>query len=269
MRDPGMQHSLFEAQKAYAKTGDKDLEGLLIDILVERAANNERNLHQIVLDESLVVAPKLTAEHMDALSVNFMLTKTFDRTMNSLDSLKSYLERIIYPFLGTLHKDTLCYSHLQYLGCASIVDKTLEMNFFERYPNLFCKGFTEEEFNKGSPHRIERYKSLLMPHMLDKDKLQYDAVAVDKYSRDESDIKDSPQLKRGILQDYHHKRQLMKQELQPFLRKISPAADRLIGLWYGSDLSKIRLTPVGIAIAVANVRRRLGEQLDLSTWITD
>ena len=105
MRDPGMQYSLLEAQKAYAKTGDKDLEGLLIDIIVERSVNNERSLHQIVLDESLTVAPKLTAEHMDALTTNFILTQTSCQAVNSLDLLKQHLEKVIYPFLDTLSMD--------------------------------------------------------------------------------------------------------------------------------------------------------------------
>lgn len=50
MSQPGMQAALFEAQKQYAKTGDKNLEGLLVDILVERASTPERNIYQIVLD---------------------------------------------------------------------------------------------------------------------------------------------------------------------------------------------------------------------------
>ena len=35
MEDPGMQYAIFTAQKEYAKTGDKDLSKLLVDILVD------------------------------------------------------------------------------------------------------------------------------------------------------------------------------------------------------------------------------------------
>ena len=61
MSTPGMQAAIYEAQKQYAKTGDKNLEGLLVDILVERAATSERNIKQIVLDESLSVASRASA----------------------------------------------------------------------------------------------------------------------------------------------------------------------------------------------------------------
>src|SRR5215213_7058317 len=50
MQDPGMQHALFTAQVEYAKSGDKDLGEVLVDILVDRAAVPERSLTQIVLD---------------------------------------------------------------------------------------------------------------------------------------------------------------------------------------------------------------------------
>ena len=38
MEDPGMQYAIFTAQKEYAKTGDKDLSDMLVDILVDRAS---------------------------------------------------------------------------------------------------------------------------------------------------------------------------------------------------------------------------------------
>jgi len=67
VQEPSMQLALYSAQKSYAKTGDKDIADLLVDILVERAEQNERNLKQIVLDESLEVVPKLTNEQLEAV----------------------------------------------------------------------------------------------------------------------------------------------------------------------------------------------------------
>ena len=81
MQDPSMQSALYEIQKQYVKTGDKDLEELLVDILVERASVTERNLHQIVLDESLTIASKLTLEQMDALTLNFIISQTDTATL--------------------------------------------------------------------------------------------------------------------------------------------------------------------------------------------
>jgi hypothetical protein len=46
-----------------------------------------------------------------------------------------------------------------------------------------------------------------------------------------------------------------------------PEISMLFHLWDGSMLSRMRLTPVGTAIAHANLRRVSGETSDLSTWI--
>ena len=114
-----MQHALFSAQKEYARTGDKDLESLLVDILVDRAGATERNIKQIVLDEALSVAPKLTSEQMDALTVNFLIVRTVS-SINSLEAFNSYLDVYITPFVGTLTTGASCYEHLEYTGCGSI-----------------------------------------------------------------------------------------------------------------------------------------------------
>jgi hypothetical protein len=46
---------LFEAQKGYIKTGDKDIADILVDILTDRLSLPDRDLKQIVLDESVQV----------------------------------------------------------------------------------------------------------------------------------------------------------------------------------------------------------------------
>ncbi|WP_262250451.1 LPO_1073/Vpar_1526 family protein [Parapedobacter soli] len=78
-KQPGMQDSLFTAQKEYAKSGDKELGDLLVDILVDRANSPERNMMQIILDEALKIAPKLTIEQLDTLTLSFILIRTVRR----------------------------------------------------------------------------------------------------------------------------------------------------------------------------------------------
>ena len=73
MEDPGMQYAIFSAQKEYARTGDKNMSDMLVDVLVDRAAFPERNLKQIVLDECLQIIPKLTTSQLDTLTIVFIL----------------------------------------------------------------------------------------------------------------------------------------------------------------------------------------------------
>ena len=78
LEEPSVQSSMFNAQKEYAKTGDKKLEERLLKLLIDRINSEERSLKQIVLDEALVVLPKLTNEQVD-ISVNLEVIGTIAR----------------------------------------------------------------------------------------------------------------------------------------------------------------------------------------------
>lgn len=44
IKDPGFQYALFEAQKTYARFGEKDMSDVLVDLLIDRVAQNQRGL---------------------------------------------------------------------------------------------------------------------------------------------------------------------------------------------------------------------------------
>src|SRR6185436_5811113 len=48
-KDPDFQYALFTVQKEYARNGDKDLGELLVDLLVDRSKQEQRDILQIVL----------------------------------------------------------------------------------------------------------------------------------------------------------------------------------------------------------------------------
>ncbi|WP_050749465.1 LPO_1073/Vpar_1526 family protein [Thermoanaerobacter italicus] len=93
--DPDMQFVLYTSLREYARAGDKDLGQLLVDILVDRAKNNERTLMQIVLNESLSVVPKLTIEQFDALSLIFLIKYTKYLDMRNIQILSAYISEEI------------------------------------------------------------------------------------------------------------------------------------------------------------------------------
>jgi hypothetical protein len=266
---PGMQAALFEAQKQYAKTGDKNLEGLLVDILVERASTPERNIHQIVLDESLAVAAKLTTEQMDALTVNFLLSKTKNYTLVSLEAINPYFDTEIIPFLSKLTETSSCYEHLEYVGCGSHIHvgglHPIEHLFRIQYPGLFSKGFDQSRFeNEIGP--ITNYPEMLMNCFHDLTKLQFNALDVEilrqklkqRNLSDEIIDKFSNLFNSSLMSD---------QEIKEYILKAKPETQKLFDLWEKTSMSKFVLTTVGIAIAQANYRRRTGRKLDLSIWV--
>lgn len=270
LSQPGMQASLFEAQKQCAKSGDKNLEGLLVDILVERASTPERTIHQIVLDESLAVAGKLTTEQMDALTVNFLLTHTKSHALVSLEAIRNYFDKQIIPFLSELREQSSCYEHLEYVGCGSYMHggdhiHPIEHLFRLNYPGLFSKGFDKSVFeNEVGPIYDCPELSMLCFH--DSSKLQFNALdtANLKNKAEENGISQDITDKACSLFDYSL---MSDQEIKEYILKVKPETQKLFDLWKESSISKFTLTTVGIAIAQANYRRRTGEKLDLSIWI--
>lgn len=269
MNEPGMQAALYEAQKQYAKTGDKNLEGLLVDILVERANTNERNIHQIVLDEALGVASKLTTEQMDALTVNFIISKTKNHSLVSLESLQSYLNTHLLPFIDELNSESSCYQHLDYVGCGSLMHvggmHPIEHLFRIGYPGLFSKGFDGERFN-NEIGKISDHTALITRCLHDNDKLQINAI--DQKVLDglcEKLVIEDDRKKK--ITNLFNSTTMSDQEIKEYLLSVNPKLQKLFDLWQNSSISKFGLTTVGIAIAQANFRRKTGIKLDLSIWV--
>ena len=141
MSDPGMQTTLFAAQKEYARTGDQDLEQLLVDLLVDRATQEQQSIERIVLDGSINVAPKLTVVHLDSLSVVLLLTRTKQESIQTPSKFKNYLQDTLLPFIDNLSGEMSCYEHLEYAGCGSIMRvarwPSVQEIFLVRFPSYF------------------------------------------------------------------------------------------------------------------------------------
>ncbi|WP_133405766.1 LPO_1073/Vpar_1526 family protein [Parashewanella tropica] len=269
MNDPSMQAALYEAQKQYAKTGDKDLEGLLVDILVERAATSERTIHQIVLDEALEVAAKLTAEQMDALTINFLITRTSNGALSNLSAIPNYITTHLAPFLTNLRSETSCYEHLEYVGCGSLMHvgglNSIELIYQAAYGGLFSKGFNNERLENEIAEPYS-YPKLITNCLHDANLLQVNAVNVDVINQTCKNENIPEDIKQKFV-NLFNSTLMNPQEIKEYLIKVSPEIEPLFKLWGNSGLSKLTLTTVGIAIAQANFRRKTGIKLELSIWV--
>jgi hypothetical protein len=267
LKEPDMQYALLMAQKEYARSGDKDLSEMLVDILVERSRIKGRSLMQIVLNESLEVAPKLTTEQLDILSLVFILKYTKNYMINSLPSLQTYIESTIYPFLIQLTKEQSQYQHLEYTGCGaiSIGERQLEEIFFVNYQGIFSKGFPLEKYNEIlGDNKIPG--NILISCLHDPKLYQFNALTVEDFNR----LIDLPNLKQSQISDLQglqHSNLMNHSEIKAFIIKICPEMDKLFETWGNSPMKNMTLTSVGIALGHANIRRKTSENFDLSIWI--
>lgn len=265
--DPDFQYSLFTIQKEYAKTGDKQLGDLLVDILVDRTKYSTRSIIQIVLNESLSIAPKLTDSQLSVISILFLLKYTTMNGINNLKSLKDYFEKYFKPFSRNLTKSDTCYQHIVYtgVGSLSIVSLNICSILKNKYEGLFSKGFTESEL-------LNRQISLPILHPIftrclhDLSKYQVNAIDEDmiRSKSQEHKIQDQDITKLTVLQ----KTFLMNEsELKQYIIANNNFMEIVINTWQESFMKNMSLTSVGIAIAHANIKKSLGEFTDLSIWI--
>lgn len=267
MEDPGMQYAIFSAQKEYAKTGDKNMSDMLVDILVDRASLPERNLKQIVMDESLQIVPKLTNSQIDTLTLVFILRYTQNHGISNLLSFKNYLLQYLNPFISALSKENSLYQHIEYTGCGAVGlgEIKIEDIFLRTYSGLFSKGFTIDEL-KTIIDDYEKYPEMYTTCLQDNLKLQINAISEDviedKLKKHNTNIDTINKFK--TLFNQH---QMNTNEVKSYLEKETSFMKDLLDFWDNSSMKHLTLTSVGIAIATANLRRKTGISVDLDIWI--
>jgi len=267
MEDPGMQYAIFTAQKEYAKTGDKDLSDMLVDILVDRAAQQERNLKQIVLDESLTVVPKLTLSQLDTLTIIFILKYSRNFNIGNIQLLKEYLEEYISPFTSLLSKEQSLFQHLEFAGCGSISlgSSKIEDTLLKTYKGIFCKGFTKEQFeNIGIPN--EKYAPLVIPCLQDATKFQLAAIDDETLEQKAKEL-GIEEAEINKLKPFMNGYQMNAVEAKEIIMQQGEFMKTLFDIWDTSPIKNMTLTSVGIAVATANLRRKTGITVDLGIWI--
>jgi len=265
-QDPDFQYSLFTVQKEYARSGDEDLGDLLVDILVERTKVDQRGLLQIVLNESIAVAPKLTSSQFSALSIMFSLRYTRYLLMTSLDMLNRYLSYRLAPFIKDLPKSRASYQHLEFAGCGSISMGSVTIaKIFKKYPGVFTKGFTKEQFDNELA-QINGCEKLLIPSLRNNDLFQFNATDFEvlKQKMSQEGINEADFSK---VESFWKKYLISDEELKKDLINRNENMATLIDAWENTFMNRMTLTSVGIAIAHAYTRSKTGDSDDLSIWI--
>lgn len=124
LKDPAVQYTLFNIQREYAKSGDSELKEQLLKLSIERICSEERSLKQIVLDEALETLPKLSREHLDLITLVFIVQNLTVKLFQ-----KEHIENIPFDANEVIeHLKMFCIfspkdlrqhivGHLQYLGC--------------------------------------------------------------------------------------------------------------------------------------------------------
>jgi hypothetical protein len=265
-KDPDFQYALFTVQKEYARNGDKDLGDLLVNLLVDRSKQNQRDILQIVLNESLSTVPKLTDTHLAALAVIFLFRHT-QFNIGNHQMFGEHLDKHLLPFISKLSKNAAGYQHLAFAGCGTIGigENSIEGMLGAVYQGLFFKGFEQSEI-KNLAIGIELFFQFFMPCLNDQSKFQ---VNVNNKEILESHFETqgvSPEDRTKILQLFNLGK-MSEPEIREKLIAIRPYMAGVLEIWTNSPMKNFTLTSVGIAIGHANIKRLIGEFASLSIWI--
>lgn len=167
-RNPDFQYVLFSAQRDYARSSDEDLGKLLVQLLVDRAKVQDRDLAQIVLNESLGVAPMLTPGQLDWLSLIFLLKYQSFGGVKDRTGLYAAFDTYFPPFLIGASRKESAYQHLEYAGAATHNAVKLEAHVLltRHHPGLFRRGLTDLDLEEVGLSEEAR-SALIVPSQRD------------------------------------------------------------------------------------------------------
>jgi hypothetical protein len=142
MQDPDVLQAVFNAQSGYVRSGDEDLEQALIDLLVDRAGQEVRDIKAVVLNEAIATLPKLTADQRSAIAVCFLVRYTMYSGPLELPAFYAYLDQNLAPLADEPPRRKSAYQHIQYTGTGSLSAFTvyLENVFSESAKGFFTRG---------------------------------------------------------------------------------------------------------------------------------
>lgn len=266
-KTPDMQYVLFGAQRDYARHGNKGLADLLVDLLVKRVQVDSDELKKIVLNEALLVAPKITIKQLNAISIRFLIAYSRSMLINNIETFNNYLTTQILPFCTDLATAPSDYQHIEYAGCGSVgvLQNDISNLLKSNYSGVLSKGFDKviiEQLQLNS----DQYTRLITCCLRNPTKLQVSAIndeVIDsegkKYGLNEEKIKQLKDLQNANL--------FSKEDIEQQLLNIDVKFSDLFRIWDNIGLGKLQLTTVGIALAHANIKKTIQEDFDLGIWI--
>lgn len=265
--DPDFQYALYTVQKEYARNGDKELGDLLVDLLVDRSKHDQRDILQIVLNECLVTAPKLTDTHLATLAVAFLFKYTQNYRVGNHQTFGAYLDKHLLPFVSKLTKSQSCFQHLEFTGCGSIgiAGANLEAILGDLYQGQFIKGFDQSEIaNRAISVGLD--SRFFIPCLNDSSKWQVKANSKEILEKLLDREAVAPEDRAKILELFNVGK-MSEAEIKDKLIAIRPYMADVIETWSNSPMQTFTLTSVGMAIGHANIKRLIGEFASLSIWI--
>jgi hypothetical protein len=258
LTDPDMRITFFEAQKGYAKTGDK-LE-LLTDLLIDKGKEDKNSLKDYLINEAIKTIPKLTSQQIDFLSL-FALKYLHCRNILDLTRFREHLSNTYLPFKDSLPISHSDLTYLQQLNCIQLSDMQTHnvsflSNFREHYRGLFAKGFTVREIKQELS--VEDYKPFVIKSLNNRSLIQICALN-EKALYELFGKYNTPAEKQAVLKKYFYMT-LSDGEIAAKIVKLAPDMKEIMN---ASKLANsFKFSPLGKLIAANNIKIKTEVYID-------
>lgn len=262
MGDPDMLRTLYAAQEGYACSGEDDLEEALIDMLVDRAGQGERDLKTHVLNQAIATLPKLTKDQRSALVITFFVKNSRYTGPLDLSSFYDYVATYLAPFVDEIPERYADYGYMQYTGVGSISlgSTKLEQAFYNSAFGYFANGFTPEVAAAPWTPFLDD-PEVFMTCLRDPQKLQIKARSL-------SEVNELAEVKNiSTLVTHAATGRMQEADIKADLITHIPPLENLFDKWESVRLSHFELTAVGIAIGHACQRKVVGDKTQLDRFL--
>lgn len=275
--DPDMQYVLFEAQKAYARSGDKNLRDILVDLLIGRSKQPKRSTLQLTLNEAIETVSKLSGEHFNTLAI-LLMVRFYWLDIGDMGSFGKYIHNRIVPIALLLSTNPMHYLYLSYTGCATNqgVGYDLAITWKHDYHHIFRKKVTKKVIDEYISYELvsdlfDNYRDdvYIVKSESDDDFREKMKVRFDKWI-EQYDESDKPwadygeKLGRRLDETFF----VSPREVEEIVKNIAPETKQLFTLW-SRYIRLFQLTTVGIAIAHAYISTVFNDVPSLETFIND
>jgi hypothetical protein len=266
VQDPDMLQAIYTAQKAYAVSGEEDLERTLVDLLVDRSGQQDRELKTLVLNEAIAALPKLSVRQRKSIAVCFFLKYTRYTGPLDLDGYYNSLTQGLAHFVGMLSDKRADYQHIQSAGVGSISVLTWQLSavFTGSATGFFTTGFTEDQMDED----LRKFLSdpdVFVPCIRDPQKWQVNVTA----QQDAGALATAKGIAPGRLENLAGLGWMTAPAIQADLISRVPEMRTVFDCWDSpiSPLKNLELTSVGIAIGHAYWRQASGHSAPLDIWL--
>ena len=264
LADPDVYQDILSAQRHYAASGDDDLGEVLVNLLVNRAGYSLEKFSKVVLGAALDIAPLLTAEHWNALSLIFSVRELLPRqtSVATVEDLGKFAAATIRPLTSSIPRTASHFRHILYTGCGTATShESLARLLGDKLPWLFSGPVRLFDVMLVHPAA----SSLLETCATDPSAMQFSR---ETYA-DLTTVAQAAGIPGGCFSALRHlmdEGRISEAACRSRLKRYIPDIEELDAIWSNTPSSETVLTPVGIAIALANIQRALNQRYELVNW---